>query len=233
MKTTELNGLVGCLIFILLDVVYGESCYNSNNYPNQFQCDHGCCGSKYEHYCCQITTQIIGSVIGGLIVIGVIIGVVIFCCKKKQKGQPSGRGGGILGRLGMRSTNVQSTRHNVNAAPPLTRDPVTGRPIPVPVPHRRSGRIPPPRTRQPNVSNPAYNTNLHMVDLQPPSYYHPTMHGFPISPTAPMPPPYEMTVAPPAYHIDKSVPPPPAYQAVITPGYKPSDYNGGMPPPAD
>ena len=63
-------------------------------------CQHGCCGNKYEEYCCNVTLQIIGCAIGGLVVLCIIIAVAYYCWRKKTKARQHG---GLFGRLGLRS----------------------------------------------------------------------------------------------------------------------------------
>lgn len=108
---------------------------------------------------------------------------------------------------------------------------------------RRPYRLPTGRnSRHPNSNYDAmYVNSVQMQSSQPPDYYSPTYAGninaMQLAPTAPMPPPYEMTVVPPAYSLSKNVPPPPAYNSVIghmaSPGYKTGEYRDNMPPPAD
>ncbi|XP_045165163.2 uncharacterized protein LOC123529043 [Mercenaria mercenaria] len=216
---TRLSMLQSFLAVIILQAtrVYGKDCYNYKDEPHTRSCD-SCCGDDYEQYCCNTTFQIIGSVIGGCLVIGAVIGVGYFCYRNKSKRQlvhaPS-----ALGRLGMRT-------HNTN--------PSQARPT-----NRRPPRIPVIRPSQHITNyNPAYVSS---VQMQPPGYYPPTytnnVNTIPLAPTAPMPPPYEMTVAPPPYTVSKSVPPPPEYSSVVshmaTPGHKPGEYTDTMPSPAD
>ncbi|XP_060593719.1 uncharacterized protein LOC132748178 [Ruditapes philippinarum] len=202
---------------IVLDVVlvYGKDCYNYREEPRIRSCDY-CCGDEYEQHCCNNTLQIVGCVIGAFFVIGAIIGVGYFCYRNKSKRRLT-HAPSALGRFGMRSqqNNVITTQE---------------RQI-----QRRIPRIPG------NRDNAGYVPTFSSQTMQLPAYYPPNyvnnMHSIPIAPTAPMPPPYEMTIAPPPYSVSKGVPPPPEYNTVVShmskPGHKPGEYSDSMPPPTD
>ena len=83
----------------LFSVVLCRECYNYKEDPHVRHCDQGCCGNKYEEFCCDVTLQIIGCAIGGVVAIAVLIAVAYYCYRKKSK--PS-QHIGLFGRFGMR-----------------------------------------------------------------------------------------------------------------------------------
>lgn len=48
----------------LFSVVECRECYNYKEEPTVRQCSTGCCGEKYQQYCCNATMQIVGSILG-------------------------------------------------------------------------------------------------------------------------------------------------------------------------
>ena len=73
------------------------------------KCDQGCCGNKYEEFCCDVTLQIVGCAIGGVVVVAILLAVAYYCYRKKSKPRPRG---GLFGRLGVRS-GVRPDHHGL------------------------------------------------------------------------------------------------------------------------
>lgn len=111
--------------------------------------------------------------------------------------------------------------------------------VPPQVPRGRPFRIPTnsnfPAVGANTFCNPTYNPGHEQRLTNAPFY---DRNGPPTAPTAPLPPPYDMTTAPPPYSINTKqwVPPPPEYTAIVgqtnTLGFKPGGYSDGMPPPS-
>ena len=101
--------LIFYLLTYIISVVFCRECYNYKQEPKVRNCNHGCCGNKYEEYCCNVTLQIIGCAIGGLVVVCIIFAVAYYCYRKKSKVRQHG---GLFGRLGLRS-NLTGHQGNI------------------------------------------------------------------------------------------------------------------------
>ncbi|XP_052782068.1 heterogeneous nuclear ribonucleoprotein U-like protein 1 [Mya arenaria] len=221
------------LLFKVLKYVAGKECYNFKSDERVLQCDNGCCGDKYDEYCCNSTMQIVGFAIGGIVLLAVIIGVCYYFYRKKHKGREASPGGGIMGRFGFRSqANTSNTGHNrARQRAPQSRRP------PYRIPINRGS----PSSSATHV-NPAYGTSMNTRNALDYQYSIPPQDIYPPMPPS-APPPYEMSVAPPPYveHKTGEPPPPPEYNLVAGHSYltspiggKPGQYyTDNMPPPAN